>query len=352
MVLAARPWSILKPPSHSLCEAPPLNNSSSYSVKHETVTPASNSVESAPAPSFAGHSFNAQLSRAFRGGALLVASSVLWGLFLPRPNNDLMVVGFAWLPAAWVVFPVGAYLGWALPRWVSGKGLGKAATLGIGLGISAGLFLALSFWAVVSHDELIGLITNHASQGYASYSYAVKQQLRERGWNCAISVVPVTVVWMIGWNLCQSRSISLGAARSAAEEPPSDIALGLDWRLVRVVSWMAVGLSIFALAMLSMVALLARGARVPLQSFPAVGFGALGLVLLGPFFGPMTTGWSFGWAWRYAAVALPVLLVALAPFARRRVVRPTTAVVAWCGFITALFFWIATGLFSLGRCLG
>ncbi|HZR18698.1 MAG TPA: hypothetical protein VFE51_15505 [Verrucomicrobiae bacterium] len=54
-----------------------------------------------------------------------------------------------------------------------------------------------------------------------------------------------------------------------------------------------------------------------------------------------------------SAVALPVLLGGLAPFAlRRRPVRVGTAVVAWCGFVTALLFWISTGAISLGWSLG
>ena len=96
-----------------------------------------------------------------------------------------------------------------------------------------------------------------------------------------------------------------------------------------------------------------RVAGVTLEKFLIVGPGAAGLVVLGPFLGPSVTGWSFVWAWRYAAVALPVLLGSLAPFAFcRSPVRPGTAVVAWCGFVTALLFWIGTELYSLARCLG
>ncbi len=58
-------------------------------------------------------------------------------------------------------------------------------------------------------------------------------------------------------------------------------------------------------------------------------------------------------AWRWIAVALPVPLGGLAPFALlRRPVRPHTAVVAWCGFVTALLFWTAAGALSLGWSLG
>lgn len=54
-----------------------------------------------------------------------------------------------------------------------------------------------------------------------------------------------------------------------------------------------------------------------------------------------------------SAVALPVLLGGLAPFVlSRRPVRPTTAVVAWCGLVSALLFWMAAGALSLGRSLG
>jgi len=64
-------------------------------------------------------------------------------------------------------------------------------------------------------------------------------------------------------------------------------------------------------------------------------------------------GGGFTAGLQMSAVALPVLLGGLAPFAlRRRPVRVGTAVVAWCGFVTALLFWISTGAISLGWSLG
>jgi len=89
-------------------------------------------------------------------------------------------------------------------------------------------------------------------------------------------------------------------------------------------------------------------------TFLLVGPAAAGLVVLGPWLGPLINpGGGSAEAWHWTIVALPVLLGGLAPFAlRRRRVRPTTAVLAWCGFVTALLFWTGAGALSLGASLG
>jgi hypothetical protein len=51
-------------------------------------------------------------------------------------------------------------------------------------------------------------------------------------------------------------------------------------------------------------------------------------------------------------VAAPILLIAATPFLLRLKVRPRVATSCWCGFITALLFWLAAGLFSAGWSMG
>ncbi len=262
-----------------------------------------------------------------------------------------MFVALAWLPGACVVFPFGAFLGCLLPRWLAGRGAWTRLGLGILVGTLSGLVLAAAYWVVMSHLDLIGLLSNLGSQGYPSYSFSVRGQLAERALSFSRAIVPLTAIWITAW--CGwLNGPAAGNRTTHGLLIESTVALEPDRRILQVAGGLGVGLALFAVGALAATAIFSRGAQVPVQSYLIVGPGALGLVLLGPFLGPLTTGWSFAWAWRYAAVGLPVLCVALAPFVRRRLVAPRTAVAAWCGLVTALFFWIATGLFSLGRCLG
>jgi hypothetical protein len=294
-----------------------------------------------------------QLAAAFRGGLLLLAGSLLWGLFLPRTNDAFFHLFLSWLPSAWLIFPVGALLGYLLPRWIGRRGVSERLVIGSLVGIGAGLFLAAGFWFVTSHDELIGLWTNRSGGGYASYSYSVRLQLREHARQALLGVAPVTAAWIVAWTLVVERLKPLPFRILPGQDPSPTMHLRLDLSLARVVGWVAAGLAVFATLALLLTPLTTRGPQVPLKSLLIVGPGAVGLVVLGPFLGPLVTGWSFDWAWKYAAVALPVLLISLGPFALcRRPVGATAAVLAWCGFVTALLLWIATGLFSLGRCLG
>jgi hypothetical protein len=303
------------------------------------------------------HSFDPafvnQLARALRGGLILLAGCILWGLFLPQRNDPFFNLCFMWLPCAWLVFPVGALLGYFLPKWVAGRAWGIALVIGLVLGSIIGLVLAAGFWVVRNHNDLIGLVVNRHSGGYASYSMSVRFQLRDQAWRALIGVAPVTAAWITAWTVWIRYRWRVTIPQQVGQKSSPPVRLGLDARIVRLVGSLAAGLGLFAVLVLLLTALFARGVQVPLSSFFIIGPGAAGLVILGPFLGPMVTGWSFGWALRYAALGLPILLVGLAPFVLcKRPVRPGTAVAAWCGLLTALFFWIATGLFSLGRCLG
>jgi hypothetical protein len=130
--------------------------------------------------------------------------------------------------------------------------------------------------------------------------------------------------------------------------------LRLDRHFCRLVAWVAAGFALFATVALAWTALTARGVQVSAGTCFVVGPAAAGLVVLGPWLGPMINpGGQFGVAWRLTAVALPVLIGSLAPFVlRRRAVTRGAAAVAWCGFLTALLFWIAAGVLSLGWSMG
>jgi hypothetical protein len=121
--------------------------------------------------------------------------------------------------------------------------------------------------------------------------------------------------------------------------------LQFDRRLLRLVGWVAAGFAIFTTA-----ATVLFAGQVSLLAGPM----AIGLVVLGPWLGPLINSkGGCAEAWQLTAVALPVLLGGLAPFALyRRSVGQATATIAWCGFVSALLFWIAAGALSLGWSTG
>ena len=312
-----------------------------------------NPTENASSPLPDNFVFKTQLTAAFRGGAIMLAGAVLWGLALQQRHTPFFELCFIWLPSAWMIFPMGAFLGCFLPRWVARRGWLMAISVGVFVGTVAGLVLASGFWLCQSHNNLVGLVANHGGGGYASYSYSVRLQLQEQAWRAFTGVVPVTAVWVALWTVWINRAVRFSTPEPTPGQSSATIRLHLDPRLLRLVGWVAAGLPLFATALLLVTALAVRGAGITPESFLVVGPGAAGLVVLGPLLGPLLTGNSSAWTSTYVAVALPVLLGSLAPFGFcHRPVRPGTAVVAWCGFVTALFFWIAAGLFSLGRCVG
>jgi hypothetical protein len=179
-------------------------------------------------------------------------------------------------------------------------------------------------------------------------------QLREQAWRMLLGVAPLTVAWIMLWTLWLKRHDGFPKDQPAGVSGGAEsVLLRLDRRFALLMGWTAGGLVIFAMALLLAVALFEHGAHVAMAKFIVVELGSAGLVVLGPFLGPIATGWNFEWALKYAAVGLPVLVAGVCPFIIcRDPVSPRAAVLAWCGVITALLFWIATGVFSLGHCLG
>lgn len=291
------------------------------------------------------------LTIAFRGGAILLAGSVLWGLFLPRHNDPFLYLCFTWLPSTWLVFPLGALMGCWLSQWVAGRSLLASVSIGFLFGAVAGLALAAGFWLWTNQHDLIGLVVNRQSGGYASYRYSVRLHLREHAWLVLRVVPPITTAWVVGWTVLINR---FSPPSPMQENLSPTVYLRLDRDLLRVVGWIAAGLGLFATAILLATSLTVRGVQVPLTSFIVVAIGAAGLAVFGPWLGPMIhPGGGFPAGLQMSVVALPVLLGGLAPFVfRRRPVRVGIAVVAWCGFVTALLFWISAGAISLGWSLG
>lgn len=309
--------------------------------------PPLNTAAPLPDPS----TFACQLGAALRGGLILLACSVLWGGWV-RPHGDsFAMIWFVWLTSAWLVFPVGAFLGCRLPLWMAGRGTLGAVGFAALLGILVGLALAVAFWIEMNHHELIGLVTNRESGGYASFSFSVRQQLRQEAWSALTVVAPLTALWVVVWAVWTWRKTAVVAATDHINRT---VQLRFDWHLLRLVGWLTGGLALFAASTLAVAALTVRGEHVPPAAFLLIAPATAGLVVLGPWLGPLVNpGGGSAVAWQIVRVALPVLVLGLAPFIlRRRPVRPGAATAAWCGFVTALLFWIAAGAWSLGWSLG
>ena len=307
-----------------------------------------------PEPVPAERPFPLLLRMAFRGGVILLASALIWGVILQWHGNPLFDLCFVWLSCAWLVFPLGAFLGCCLPRWMARRDGWAAAGIGTLVGLAAGLALAAGVWVWMGHSELIGLVVNRGGGGYESYSYSVGRQLRGQAWHALTRVAPVTAVWVAVWAVRISRSRRLFPSPPSQEGASPEIRLRLNLRLLRLVGAMAASLGVFATVIMVLATVTGLGGSRSLTGFLIVGPIAAGLVVLGPWIGPLINpGGGTNVAWQLTAVGLPVLALGLAPFLlRRRPVRPTTAVVVWCGFVSALLFWMATGVLSLGWSLG
>jgi hypothetical protein len=288
------------------------------------------------------------------GGASLVCASLVWSLLIPRNGDLFMRLGFGWLFSAWVVFPVGAGLAWLLPRFVARRSL--LASFGIGLlaGVAAGLVLTAGVWLWSNHRELIGLVTNRNSGGYASYSYSVRKQLGEGAWRMLSVIPPVATAWVTGWALLIHCSKRLQPVLFENPDSVPAVSLRLSPFAFKIFGTAVVGFGILATAALLVTSWISRGVDVPLTSYLVVGPGAAGLVILGPWLGPMVNpGGDSTFAWQMTAVALPALVIGVAPFVvAGQPVQLGKAVTAWCRLVTALLFWTAAGILSLGASMG
>ena len=290
----------------------------------------------------------------------MLACSILWALVpVGRPhssfNNPVAALWLVWLPTAWLVFPAGAVLGWNLPRWVAGRSLAAAAGRAVLVGLISGLVLASGFWLCMNFQELIGLVVNRNSGGYESYSVSVGIQLREQAGRALMGVAPVTAIWVAAWTIWTQHSSRLSVLALADKKALPGVQLRFDRQLLRLLAWVVAGFAIFAIAVVLLSSLNARGfAGGQAIYLLVIGPVAAGMMILGPWLGPLLNPHGgFDVAWQWTAVALPVLLAGFAPFALcRRPVGVARAVEAWCGLVTALLFWTAAGAMSLGWSLG
>lgn len=288
--------------------------------------------------------------RSFRDGGVLLLGAFLGGLFCRMEHGNLFWHLFLWVPFAFVVFPAGAALGWFLPRWVARRSWAGTVGLGLLLGLLAGLVFAALFWTLVNSGELIGLITNRGSGGYESYRFSVKKGLWENAQRVFSQIPVIALIWITGWTLVKKVS----ARKSVSQDTVVPAKLPGGKRLLLVWGALAVGFALYALGVVLLGMIFIRGMHGSGQTFLFAGPAGAGLVVLGPFLGPIANPAAdhFALAWRFAAFGIPAWLAALVPFLIcSRPLSPGAQSAAWCGWVTAILFWIFLG-FGVGlHCL-
>lgn len=312
----------------------------------------SNDVSS---PSTAGNSiFLSHLNTAFRGGIIMLFGSLLWGFFSWTERG--VQFGFAsnyvfgWLPSAWLVFAIGSVLGYFLPRLTVGRNPVFVVMVGLLLGVVVGGVISFGvLFCRYSHDVL-GLFVNKGGNGYASYSFSVWHKLYENGWRLLVSTGGLTVVWVLGWTLWDNRHFK---SVPLSQIVPETIQLRCDRCLFWVLGKVAIGFATITTAIYLFHFIFQKESNF-LASF-VVGLSAVVLMVLGPWFGPLivNSGAGHHLAWQLSAVGIPVLVAGFAPFIfKLRVKNPFTAVLLWSGLLSAVLFWVAIGVYSLGNCMG
>jgi hypothetical protein len=197
--------------------------------------------------------------------------------------------------------------------------------------------VALALFLLWGSDDLIGLMRG----GSPGYVLSVSRELGKLAWQFATSVWPLTAgivfMWAI-WRKADEPSAPSGGLVSG-EEPRVRLRLGLR----HLAAW---GLLAGMMAVCVTVLTLADG-PYPVREILLSFLGGAGLPVLGPWIGPVINpGDGYATARMLTYVAAPAMAIAAAPFLLRLRVRPRVATVCWCGFLTALLFWLSAGIFS------
>jgi hypothetical protein len=271
------------------------------------------------------------LYAAAASGFIAVLIWILGWKLMDRPMGGGAVLGG--LNTAWLVFFIGAWLSYALPRWTARHSWwrvliwGTLASLGIGLLLVAGA--GICEWLLVhAYSRLAGIHLNPPYRGAL---------LGQMFWRVAV----VVGLWVIGAKICSPRR----------DSPPvsseSGVWVRLDFigYLLSAVAGVAATIGLALLLVLADDAATAKGAAFSFEHLPMVFVYLSGLTVLGPlftvsFFPNAPSSGHFG-----LAVGLPVLLAALLPILlANSPVRPRKAIFLWCGVTAAFFFWAALGV--------
>jgi hypothetical protein len=176
---------------------------------------------------------------------------------------------------------------------------------------------------------------------------SVSQSLRKLAWHYATSVGPLAMGIVCMWAIFRKAGERPAPAGElvSGEEPRVRLRLGLR----HLAAW---GLLAAITAVVTTVVVLLQP-PYRLRQVPLFVLGGAGVPVLGPWMGPVINpGDGTGMARTLTYVLAPVLLFASVPFLLRLQVRPRTATVWWCGFLTALLAWLAAGILSALSTMG
>jgi len=299
-----------------------------------TLLKAVSTMNETPETSLLGKSRPPGLFAAAAGGFISVLIWTLgWGLLRWQSSEYVLFSA----TTSWLVFPIGATLGYALPRWTFKRGWGAVMAMGLFGGLGIGLFLAVGVWLCLS---LSIAVISHALQGRATInSPPVWPWIGHVPWLTA----SVITCWVFGAKIFSKGRVEKPASTKLTTPLRPFFGGYLSGAMAGVAG-------IFALAALVSsisAAWLVKGASFTVENFATLLLYDTGLTLLGPLF-PLicfsdpSRGVGIG-----LAVAIPVMLAAIAPFIlTAKPVRPKVAIIAWCGLTTAFFFWVAMGINS------
>jgi hypothetical protein len=284
-------------------------------------------------------------SSAVRGGVLMVVFSLIFIPWLTSGNGRHSVFNFVgWFMCLWLFFPLGALLGGSILKRLRGLSLPGVAMAGLGIGVLAGLLLALALLLFWGWGDVIGLMRG----GSPGYMMSVSLSLRKLAWHYGTSVVPLAAGIVCMWAIFRKADEAPAPAGElvSGEEPRVRLRLGLR----HLAAW---GLMVAITAVVTTVLVLLDEPHSRLRQLLPFILGGAGVPVLGPWMGPaINPGDGYGMARTLTCVLAPVLLLAAAPFLLRLRVRLRTATVWWCGFLTALLLWLAAGIISALSAMG
>ena len=282
---------------------------------------------------------------AVRGGYLLCLLSIAWVIpaFWPNPLAIL-----AWPAGFWLAFPVGAVVGGkGLNRLREANPFGFVGTALL-IGTATGLVLATGYWLEMSMPDLIGLVRNAHSGGYASYRLSILRGFRENAVRLGSTVLPLGSGIIVVWELFRHFRQRDSEVPVLSANVESIVILRLGWPHVLVCLINAGFMAALILAM----AIFGGRAGNEVKDVGWMLVGSMVTPMIGPWIGPFIgSGWDTHYAWRLSWAALPLAL-AIFPFALRLKMRHRTGTLCWVAYITAWMIWWVAGMYSAATRMG
>jgi hypothetical protein len=280
---------------------------------------------------------------AYRGGILLLLCGVFW---LPGIKTPPIIV-ILWVCSAWMIFPLGAWLGRRMPIWFKRRPWSHALLSGLLIGALTG-FACVALFIVFWHSEdFIGLVRNrHIGAGYYSYRTSVLQNLQKSLVQYSRSIVPVTALSITLWgfwerwrNLSERSGLVESGGETAGPSP------GIASHLFRVWFWVAIPM---ALCGSVFVMLESKHIFEGLRAAVVI----LGLAVVGPWGLPLyeSNRERMMFAATSSAMVMPLAIASVIGCGLLRGQAGSgKSVLAWSSWATSILMWVSAGIISLLR---